>query len=60
MFCCILFECIRCFAWKTEGKRLLGKTREDNIRMDLREMRWLCVDWPTFFVFPSHIKNPKE
>jgi len=33
---------------KTEGKRLLNKTRrrwEDNIRMDLREIGWEGVDW---------------
>jgi hypothetical protein len=32
---------------KTEGKRLLNKTRrrwEDNIRMDLREIGWEGVD----------------
>jgi hypothetical protein len=33
---------------KPEGKRLVGKLRriwEDNIRMDLREIRWECVNW---------------
>jgi len=33
---------------KPEGRRLLGTPRrrwEDNIRMDLRERRWECVDW---------------
>jgi hypothetical protein len=31
-----------------EVKRPLGRSRhrwEDNIRMDLREMGWECVDW---------------
>jgi hypothetical protein len=33
---------------KHEGKRPLGKPRhkwKDNIRMDLREIRWEGVDW---------------
>jgi hypothetical protein len=33
---------------KPEGKRPLGRPRhrrEDNIRMDLREIGWECVDW---------------
>jgi hypothetical protein len=33
---------------KPEGKRPLGRPRhiwEDNIRMDLREIRWEGVDW---------------
>jgi hypothetical protein len=33
---------------KSEGKRPLGRHRhrcEDNIRMDLREIRWENVDW---------------
>jgi hypothetical protein len=33
---------------KPEDKRPLGNTRrrwEDNIRMDLREIRWEGVDW---------------
>jgi hypothetical protein len=33
---------------KSEGKRLLGRPRrrwDDNIRMDLREIRWKVVDW---------------
>jgi hypothetical protein len=33
---------------KPEGKRPVGKPRyrwEDNIRMDLREIGWKCVDW---------------
>jgi hypothetical protein len=33
---------------KSEGKRSLGISRrrwEDNIRTDLREMRWEGVDW---------------
>jgi hypothetical protein len=33
---------------KPEGKRLLGRPRrngEDNIKMDLREMRWEGVVW---------------
>jgi hypothetical protein len=31
-----------------EGKRLLGRPRcgwEDNIKMDLRDVRWGVVDW---------------
>jgi hypothetical protein len=33
---------------KPEGKRPLGRPRrrwEDEIRMDLREIRWVSVDW---------------
>jgi hypothetical protein len=33
---------------KPEGKRPLGRPRrrwEDNIRMDLREIRWSGIDW---------------
>jgi hypothetical protein len=33
---------------KPKGKRPLGRPRckwEDNIRMDLREIGWECVDW---------------
>jgi hypothetical protein len=33
---------------KREGKRPLGRPRrrwEDNIRMDLREIRWGGMDW---------------
>ena len=33
---------------KPEGKRPLGRPRhrwEDNIKMDLQEMGWGCVDW---------------
>jgi hypothetical protein len=33
---------------KPEGKRPLGKPRcrwEDNIEMDLQEMRWRGMDW---------------
>jgi len=33
---------------KPEGKRSLGRPRcrwEDNIRMDLREIRWEVVNW---------------
>jgi hypothetical protein len=33
---------------KPDGKRPLGRTRhmrEDNIRLDLREMGWDGVDW---------------
>jgi hypothetical protein len=33
---------------KPEGKRPLGRLRrrwDDNIRMDLREIRWVGVDW---------------
>jgi hypothetical protein len=41
------------YAWKVligkpEGKRPLGRHRrrwEDNIRMDLREIRWVILDW---------------
>ena len=38
----------RVLVWKPEGRRLLGRPRrrwEDNIRMDLREVRCGCVDW---------------
>jgi hypothetical protein len=33
---------------KPEGKRPLGRPRrrlEDNIKMDLREIGWSCMDW---------------
>jgi hypothetical protein len=33
---------------KSEGKRLLERLRckwEDEIRMDLREIGWVCVEW---------------
>jgi len=33
---------------KPEGKRPLGRTRhrwEDNVRMDLKEIGWECLDW---------------
>jgi hypothetical protein len=33
---------------KPEGKTPLGRPRrrwEDGIRMDLREIGWVCVDW---------------
>ena len=33
---------------KTEGKRPLGRSRrrlEDNIKMDLKEVRCGCMDW---------------
>jgi hypothetical protein len=36
------------FVGKPEGKRLLGRIRrrwEDNIKMDLREVRWGDMDW---------------
>jgi hypothetical protein len=30
---------------KPEGKRPLGRLREDGIRMDIRETGWGSVDW---------------
>jgi hypothetical protein len=33
---------------KPEGKRPLGRPRRrwvDNIKIDLREIRWDCMDW---------------
>jgi len=38
----------RVLVGKPEGKRPLGRPRhrwEDNIKMDLREVRWGCGDW---------------
>jgi hypothetical protein len=38
----------RILVGKPEGKRPLGRPRrrwEDNIRMDLREIRWGGMDW---------------
>jgi hypothetical protein len=38
----------RALVAKPEGRRLLGRPRrrwEDNIKMDLREVRWGSVDW---------------
>jgi hypothetical protein len=43
--------CTKILVWKREGERLLGRLghrREDNIRMDLREIRWEVVD--SFYV----------
>jgi len=36
------------FVWKPEEKRPLGRRRrrwEDNIKMDLQEMGFWCMDW---------------
>jgi hypothetical protein len=36
------------FFGRPEGKRLLGRHKyrwEDNIRVDLKEMRWEVLDW---------------
>jgi hypothetical protein len=38
----------RILVGNSEGKRPLGRprfTREDNIKMDLREMEWGGMDW---------------
>jgi hypothetical protein len=38
----------RVLVGKPEGKRPLGSSRrtwEDNIKMDLQEVRWLAMDW---------------
>jgi hypothetical protein len=38
----------RILVGKPEGKRPLGRPRRrwvDNIKMDLREIGWDCVDW---------------
>jgi hypothetical protein len=38
----------RILVGKPEGKRLLGRLRRswvDNIKMDLREIEWDCMDW---------------
>jgi hypothetical protein len=38
----------RILVGKPEGKRPLGRPNRrwvDNIKMDLREMEWDCVDW---------------
>jgi hypothetical protein len=38
----------RVFVGKPEGKRPLGRSkrrREDNIKMDLREIGWGSMDW---------------
>jgi len=38
----------RVLVGKPDGMRPLGRPRrrwEDNIRMDLREVGWWCVDW---------------
>jgi hypothetical protein len=35
------------FGWKSGGKTPLGRPRcrrKDNIKMDLREMKWGCVE----------------
>jgi len=39
---------IQYFGWKVEVKRWLGRIRrrwEDDIKMDLRDIGWLVVDW---------------
>jgi hypothetical protein len=36
------------FVGKAEGKRPLGRPRSrwvDNIKMDLRDIGWNCIDW---------------
>jgi len=41
-------RCIKVLMGKSEGRRPLGRPRrrrEDNIRMDLREVGCGCVDW---------------
>jgi hypothetical protein len=41
-------KCIQYFVWKPYGKRPIGRPRhrrEDNIRMDIREIEWEVVDW---------------
>ena len=38
----------RVLVGRPEGKRQLGKPRrrwEDNIKIDLQEVEWKCVDW---------------
>ena len=33
---------------RTEGRRPLGRPRlkwDDNIKMDLKKLKWECVDW---------------
>jgi hypothetical protein len=41
-------KCKQNLGLKTEGKRPLGRPRhrcEDNIKIDLRELGWECMDW---------------
>jgi hypothetical protein len=40
-------KCIEYFVVKHGGRRPFGLRRrwEDNIRMDVREIGWVCVDW---------------
>jgi hypothetical protein len=41
-------EAYRILLGKPEGKRSLGRPRRrwvDNIKMDLREIRWVDMDW---------------
>jgi hypothetical protein len=40
-------ECIEVLVGKQEGKRPLGgePRRENNIKTDLREVGWGCMDW---------------
>jgi hypothetical protein len=43
-----MINAYRILARKPEGERPLGRHRrrwEDNIRMDLREVRWEGMDW---------------
>jgi hypothetical protein len=37
-------NCTR-FWWESPRKEMLGRPRENGIRMDLREIGLVCVDW---------------
>jgi hypothetical protein len=47
-FCYVIIIAYRALVGKPEGRRPLGRPRrrwEDNIKMDLREVGWGCMDW---------------
>jgi hypothetical protein len=43
----LFWKCIQNFGQKPKGKTPLGRSRHrwKNIKMDLREIRWLGMDW---------------
>jgi hypothetical protein len=51
----------RALVGKPEGRRPLGRPRrrwEDNIKMDVREVRWGCPDFAMIFMPPISSHSP--
>jgi hypothetical protein len=49
-------DACRVLVGKPEGKRPLGRHKcrwEDDIKMDLREMEWACMNW----IYPAQDRN---